>query len=607
MVPPMLCTSWRRVVSDGGYLTVVVVVGACVVVDAFAVVVGPVVAPVDDVAFGFGFGFDESEPPSAAMVATARPATVSTHTAAITAIRAPGRRAGPGVTTIRATVPSRPMRMRPGGSAPREHLLVIDDVVRLLERAEQLADRGELPGVRQTLTQLVDTVDVGSPRAHITRGLDLATRTEAHDLALHYALTLWCASPGKPNAYRKLTSVALHHDRPAVAKAGFRMFHHRVRAVDWSTLAAADPHGTWPQIRNLCDAGPHGPRTLAELVAARRARSVAADRDTNSDGRRAWVVGDARVTRCGKSVAIGAHDPDAKSPDAYVPALGITDCSAALRWTETKPDDTYSAIGLLGTRFSYSGYWHWLMEGLLQAVRLEEAGLLEQLDRLMICADATGTSYLAASLEAVGIAPSKTVITADSFDVVVDQLVVPERASGFGGIIEEFDPGGVRSAMLKNARANNHGDIQAVRRRLGIGPSRRGGRVRRLLISRQDAAKRRVTNETALEAALRVHGFETIVPGALSFTQQVEAFASAECVVGPHGAGLANLLFMSPGSRVLELQHFEVERPHFRRLADTLGLRYEYLRCEADPTSPGDMLVDTDDANAIVRNLLMRA
>jgi capsular polysaccharide biosynthesis protein len=127
---------------------------------------------------------------------------------------------------------------------------------------------------------------------------------------------------------------------------------------------------------------------------------------------------------------------------------------------------------------------------------------------------------------------------------------------------------------------------------------------RRLLVSRRDAATRRVTNEDALLSALAPLGFELIVPGALTFDEQVEAFALAEIVVGPHGAGLANTLFMPRGSAVLELHHVAFRRPWYRRLAETLGLHYRSLACDADDYSHRNMVVAVDEATTLVRDLL---
>jgi len=97
-------------------------------------------------------------------------------------------------------------------------------------------------------------------------------------------------------------------------------------------------------------------------------------------------------------------------------------------------------------------------------------------------------------------------------------------------------------------------------------------RRRRILISRRRAATRRIVNQDELEAALGPLGFETFELERLSFAEQIRLFCEAECVVGPHGAGLSNLLF-APPCRVLELG-VGPPRRHYRVLAAALGHEY---------------------------------
>ena len=47
--------------------------------------------------------------------------------------------------------------------------------------------------------------------------------------------------------------------------------------------------------------------------------------------------------------------------------------------------------------------------------------------------------------------------------------------------------------------------------------------------------------------------FEEILPEQLSVQEQAELFASASAVVGPHGAGLTNIVFCKPQTKVIEL------------------------------------------------------
>ncbi len=78
---------------------------------------------------------------------------------------------------------------------------------------------------------------------------------------------------------------------------------------------------------------------------------------------------------------------------------------------------------------------------------------------------------------------------------------------------------------------------------------------RRLYLSRADSKTRQVQNEAALVAALARFGFETIVPGAMTYEAQLAAFRAASHIVAPHGAALAHIVLCPPGARVLELFH----------------------------------------------------
>lgn len=125
---------------------------------------------------------------------------------------------------------------------------------------------------------------------------------------------------------------------------------------------------------------------------------------------------------------------------------------------------------------------------------------------------------------------------------------------------------------------------------------------RRLYVSRGDAKRtRRVDNEAELVAALEPLGFEAVDPGALAPAEQVRAFAEAEYIVGPHGAGLTNLAFAAPGAAVVELFARDYVNECFWALACAVeGLRYRYLVGDGSPVRSrrnrgvaSDITVDT--------------
>jgi capsular polysaccharide biosynthesis protein len=101
---------------------------------------------------------------------------------------------------------------------------------------------------------------------------------------------------------------------------------------------------------------------------------------------------------------------------------------------------------------------------------------------------------------------------------------------------------------------------------------------RRLYVTRGDGT-RRVANEPAIFRQLQVHGFEFIDPA--SERDPAYTFSQARVVVGAHGAGLANILFCRPGTRVLELIPTDHVYPHYYTLAAAGGLDHSYLAGES--------------------------
>jgi len=113
-------------------------------------------------------------------------------------------------------------------------------------------------------------------------------------------------------------------------------------------------------------------------------------------------------------------------------------------------------------------------------------------------------------------------------------------------------------------------------RHYGIGPAAQG-QGRRIYVSRGDAVLRRVKNEAEINDMLRRYGFESYETGRMRFEDQAALFASAEIVVAPHGAGLANLMFCAPGIPVLEFFPANYIDDGLARLSRSFGLDYHYL------------------------------
>ncbi|HEY4248491.1 MAG TPA: glycosyltransferase family 61 protein [Lacunisphaera sp.] len=99
----------------------------------------------------------------------------------------------------------------------------------------------------------------------------------------------------------------------------------------------------------------------------------------------------------------------------------------------------------------------------------------------------------------------------------------------------------------------------------------------RIYISRTGAKRRHVTNEPRLWCALESRGFIKLHLEELTWTEQITAFHSAKVIIAPHGAGLANLVFCRPGTKIVELFHRSYVNPCYWQLASLQALDYRPL------------------------------
>jgi capsular polysaccharide biosynthesis protein len=104
------------------------------------------------------------------------------------------------------------------------------------------------------------------------------------------------------------------------------------------------------------------------------------------------------------------------------------------------------------------------------------------------------------------------------------------------------------------------------------------GRAELVYVSRSDTPNRPLINEDALMDSLSRLGFEMLVCSKLSLVEQISAFASAETIVAPHGAGLTNIAFCKPSCKIYELTPDHYVNSCFLNLAQMQGNEY-WLEC----------------------------
>jgi len=114
----------------------------------------------------------------------------------------------------------------------------------------------------------------------------------------------------------------------------------------------------------------------------------------------------------------------------------------------------------------------------------------------------------------------------------------------------------------------------------------------RIFVSRSDASQRKLLNEEEISNYLvESHGFTVVTPGQMSLSKQIQYFANASIVVGPHGMGINNFAFASAPKLLLELFQPCWVREAYCRQAQIKGAKYAaYIGKSVD----GNLAIDID-------------
>ena len=226
---------------------------------------------------------------------------------------------------------------------------------------------------------------------------------------------------------------------------------------------------------------------------------------------------------------------------------------------------------------SYStNYFHWMFEVLAPLQLLHEAGLEE---KCKIAIDYSGVSFQKQTLETLGIkVDGDRVVNLNKFPhVKAKNLIVPYYGS------EKVMEWSCEFLRKKFIPEKSEGTLKK----------------KRLYIGRKNASFRRVINETEVIEFLEKFGFINFTPESMSVKEQALSLANAEAVIAPHGAGLTNLVFCSPGTKVIEIFSREWIKHYFYRICYFCGLDYYYCLGEKYPIKTyrgryGDLLVNID-------------
>lgn len=223
-------------------------------------------------------------------------------------------------------------------------------------------------------------------------------------------------------------------------------------------------------------------------------------------------------------------------------------------------------------------YAHWLCDILPRLLLLKNAGIFDAVDKIVMSFGFL--DWQVETLDRLGVDKSKIINTIDDpeFHLRAKTLYVPSYPN-LHGTVNGWVCEAVRDIYIEKSQ-----------------PSKKS---ERLYVSRAKAKGRQLVNEDDVFGFLeREYGFRKIFAEDYSTPDKAKLYYDAECIVGPHGGGFTNLLFCSPGCKVVDvfppsLADFTT---YFWVLANANKLEYAYFFGKGDmPTKDRDVSLRNQD------------
>jgi capsular polysaccharide biosynthesis protein len=229
-------------------------------------------------------------------------------------------------------------------------------------------------------------------------------------------------------------------------------------------------------------------------------------------------------------------------------------------------------------------YYHWMFDIIPRIRLLKESGKFYDIEHFVI--NYTQQEFQQQTMERAEVDLSKIIAAGDhwNFHLKAEELIVPSLPSNNDSpsyeaclylrslYKEELSTGGTKKIYIKRLQG------------------------------------RYIVNEDELLKILQPLGFEIINAELLTVAQQAAIFSKAEIVIGAHGAGLTNLVFCNPGTRVIDIFSPKWINTCYWILSNHLNLRYAYLVGESlkekGMTDKGsNILVDIPKFNKLLNYL----
>jgi capsular polysaccharide biosynthesis protein len=235
-----------------------------------------------------------------------------------------------------------------------------------------------------------------------------------------------------------------------------------------------------------------------------------------------------------------------------------------------------SVLSLLTGGGGNSNYWHWLFDVLPRIGLFNKASNIKEIDFFLIPDDIK--KFQKETLNALNISESKRLTSKKFRHIKAKKLIVTDHPVVISGDATKdimnmpiWISKWLKESFIKNNKPNTKNNFKNIY-------------IDRSETNKNYQIQRVIENENEIKNLLIEKGFTSIKLHETNFSDQVQLFNNANCIVGLHGGGFANLAFCKPGTKVVELKSLNAGAP-IENLANKNNLNYKSIAVEAKEIS----------------------
>nr|WP_198160764.1 glycosyltransferase family 61 protein [Pedobacter panaciterrae] len=217
-----------------------------------------------------------------------------------------------------------------------------------------------------------------------------------------------------------------------------------------------------------------------------------------------------------------------------------------------------------------SEYFHWITDALPRLITIAQSELFNKEYHVILPLFFKTRPYVQQSLDLLGY---KAIYYGPKKRLKVSKLLTITHTAPTGNYNSEII-NNLRESFIKNLQLNPD---------------------RLIYISRAKANRRKIINENEVIDLLKKYNYEIHCFEDYDFNEQVAIMSQAKSLIGLHGAGLTNMLFMQRGAHVLEFRNENDSQNNcFYALASALDHNYYYLLNKGDKEDTFDVNINVN-------------